>query len=90
MVLFNPVAKLPESGLCFFIIYRNIALGKYTPIYKSEIKRPESDNFRWNQVQMGTSDLCKEDIEREIKVELFKSVPSGKHKIIDSCTFNLA
>lgn len=91
MVLFSPTATLSsETGLCFFILYRNITLGKYTPIYKSEIKRPEMGSFRWNLVQMGTSDLCKDDIEREIKVEFFRSVPSGKHKIIDSCTFNLA
>ena len=49
LVLCNPTAKLPENGLCFFIIYRNIALGKYTPIYKSEIKRPEEGgHFKWN------------------------------------------
>ena len=90
MALFNPTATLPESGLCFFIIFRNIALGKYTPIYKSEIKRPEAGTFKWNQVQMGTTDLCKDDIEREIKIEFFRSVPSGKHKNIDSVTLTLA
>lgn len=45
IVLFKPVATLPESSLCFFIIYRNIAPGKYTPVYKSEIKRPEGGAF---------------------------------------------
>ena len=48
IIMFNPVATLPDSGLCFFIIYRNLALGKYTPIYKSEIKRPESGSFKFN------------------------------------------
>ena len=82
--MFNPVATLPESNLCFFIIYRNLAPGKYTPIYKSEIKRPEGGAFKWNQVQIGATDLCKDEIEREIKIEFFKSVSSGKHKILDS------
>lgn len=50
IIIFNPHASLPESGLCFFIIYRNIAPGKYTPVYKSEIKRPEGGAFKWNQV----------------------------------------
>jgi hypothetical protein len=50
IVIFNPVATLSESGVCFFIVYRNIALGKYTPVYKSEIKRPEGGFFKWNQV----------------------------------------
>ena len=84
IIMFNPVATLPESSLCFFIIYRNLALGKYTPIYKSEIKRPEGGSFKFNQVQIGATDLCKDEIEREIKIEFFKSVTSGKHKILDS------
>jgi len=48
IVIFNPVAALRESGVCFFIVYRNISLGKYTPIYKSEVKRPEGGFFKWN------------------------------------------
>lgn len=49
MVIFNPVAKgLNSSSLCFFIIYRFIAPGKYTPIYKSEIKKPVSGAYNWN------------------------------------------
>ena len=84
MVIFNPAAKFNESGLCFFIIYRNLAPGKYNPIYKSEIKKPEAGEFKWNQVQVGATDLCKDDVERQIKIEFFRSVSSGKHKIIDS------
>ena len=50
IAIFDPQASLPESSLCFFILYRNIAPGKYTPVYKSEIKRPEGGAFKWNQV----------------------------------------
>jgi len=35
-------------------------------------------------VQIGATDLCKDEIEREIKIEFFRSVSSGKHKILDS------
>lgn len=49
IVMFNPIANMSETSLCFFIIYRNIAPGKYTPIYKSEIKRPESGgSYKFN------------------------------------------
>jgi len=49
IIIFNPIGTLSgESNLCFFIIYRNMAPGKFTPIYKSEIKRPEQGAFRWN------------------------------------------
>ena len=63
IVKFNPVAQLNDSELCFFIMYKMISLGNYTPIYKSEIKRPETGSFRWNQVQIGTTDLCKDQID---------------------------
>ena len=64
MVIFNPEVKgLKSSSLCFFIIYRNITPGKFTPIYKSEIKQPSNDAYQWNQVQVGSTDLCKDNIE---------------------------
>ena len=50
VVIFNPVATLPESSLCFFLVYREAGPGKWTPVYKSEIKRPEGGAFKWNQV----------------------------------------
>jgi hypothetical protein len=41
MVIFSPqVKELGSSSLCFFILYRNISPGKWTPVYKSEIKKP--------------------------------------------------
>jgi hypothetical protein len=49
MIIFNPEIKgLNSSNLCFFIIYRFISPGKFTPIYKSEIKKPVSGAFTWN------------------------------------------
>ena len=83
IVIFNPIATLPESNVCFFLVYRETGNQQWTPIYKSEIKRPEGGAFRWNQVQLGSTDLCADNVERPIKIEFFKSVPSGKHKIID-------
>ena len=51
MVKFTPeVRGLNSSSLCFFILYRFIAPGKFVPIYKSEIKKPISGAFTWNQV----------------------------------------
>ena len=40
IVKFDPVVSMSESANCFFIIYRNVTLGKYTPIYKSETRAP--------------------------------------------------
>ena len=41
--------------------------------------------MKWNQVQIGTTDLCADDIERPIKFEFFRSVPSGKHVNLGMC-----
>jgi len=35
-------------------------------------------------VQIGATDLCKDDVERSIKIEFFRSNTNGKHKILDS------
>lgn len=48
IAIFNPSATLSETGPCFFIIYSNLAPGKYSPVYKSEIKRPTSGVCAWN------------------------------------------
>jgi hypothetical protein len=36
-------------------------------------------------VQLGTTDLCKDDVDREVKIEFFRSNPSGAHKIVGTC-----
>ena len=33
--------------------------------------------------------MCGDGIEREIKIEFFKSVPSGRHKLLDMLTLTL-
>jgi len=49
MALFNPVCKIKDnSGLNFFIIYRMISPGNFTPIFKSEVKRANNGVFEWN------------------------------------------
>jgi hypothetical protein len=84
MVMFTPEAQLAgTSDQNFFIIYKCMGPNNFVPVYKSEIKRAVKDNhFRWNHVQIGATDLCKDNIENEIKFEFFKSVSSGKHKIV--------
>ena len=51
IVMFTPSAQLSESsGLYFFIIYKELAPQKYTPVYKSETKKPTEGMMKWNQV----------------------------------------
>lgn len=38
---------------------------------------------------MGTTDLCSDNIEQEIKMEFFRSNANGKHSNLGSCSFSL-
>ena len=41
-------------------------------------------------MQIGTTDLCKDQIELEVKIEFFRSVPSGRHRNLGQLTLSLA
>jgi hypothetical protein len=46
--------------------------------------------YRWNPVSQLTAELANEDLEREIRIEFFKSQKSGKHTNLGVICFNLA
>lgn len=48
LVIFAPQARINESGLAFFLIYREHGPGKFIPVYKSEVKKPEGGLHKWN------------------------------------------
>lgn len=87
LIKFVPEATLKDmSGQIFFIIYKNLAPGNFVPVYKSETKASSGGKIIWNMVQIGSTDLCKDDIEREVKIEFFRFNSSGSHKIIGTCS----
>jgi hypothetical protein len=51
----------------------------YIPVYKSETKPVVGHNYVWPTFQLLTSTLCKEEDDREIKIEFFRSMKNGKH-----------
>lgn len=59
--------------------------GNYTPVYKSETRSSNAGRLVWNMVQIGSTDFCKDDVDREVKLEFFRFNSSGKHKIIGTC-----
>jgi hypothetical protein len=69
----------------FFIIYRFVAPGEFTPVYKSENKTHESQTasaLKWNRSQILTAILCKEEETRDIRIEVYKAQKNGNHKFI--------
>lgn len=52
---------------------------KYTPIYRSETRRATGGAITWNEVMLGTTDLCNDNVENEIKFEFFRNESSGTH-----------
>ena len=41
-------------------------------------------------MQLGTTDLCKDEIEREVKFEFFRFNSSGRHRNLGALTMTLA
>lgn len=90
-----------SSNILFLIVYRlhseevrpGAGNAVWRPIYKSEIK-PESAagaviRYEFNQLSLLTSDLCSGDENRDVKIELFESEESGRHRKIDRIIFTV-
>ena len=76
--------------MCFFIIYKRLN-EDFTPIYKSEIQKSESSGlFFWRQVQVGSTDLCRDEDENEIKIDFYCPIKDGNHKHLAKCLMTLA
>jgi|688.fasta_scaffold208172_4 hypothetical protein len=55
----------------FFLIHKVISPSVQKPIYKSEIKPAVAGAYEWNLVNVLSSDLAGEDVDREIKIDFF-------------------
>ena len=80
--IFKTNCMLSESsGLYFYIVYKMRAPGQYTPLYKSEVRKSGNNKLiDWNETALGTTDLCNDNVDQEIKIEFFRSETSGSHK----------
>lgn len=76
--------------MSFFIINKFISPQVYKPLYKSETKAASAGSHKWNMVNLLTSELANDDVEREIRIEFFESAKSGKHVNKGYVTFNMA
>lgn len=75
----------------FFIISRFVAPGEYTPVYKSENKIQDSQQhaIKWNRSKILTATLCKEEGNRGINLDIYKSQKNGNHKYLGNSTVTL-
>ena len=62
-----------KDGFNFFFVQKFISPGHFIPIYKSEIKPCTGQNFEWAKFSVLTSNLCKEENDREIRIDFYKS-----------------
>ena len=64
IIVFDPIAKINIiiPGLYFFVIYKFRSPGKYTPLYKSDVKPcSHHGDLHWNRVFIGSTDLCNDN-----------------------------
>lgn len=80
-LIMKPRATLGQtSGMCFFLVRKQISATNWRPVYKSEIKNFLNGAFEWNMVNLLTTDIVDEgNIDAEFKIEFFESQKSGKH-----------
>ena len=84
-------ASFPSNaGKYFFLIHKQVSPTVWRPVYKSEIRQADGAVFRWNTVNLLTSELAGEDIEREIRVDFLQSRKSGRHRHTGQAKMTLA
>lgn len=79
-----------QDGYNFFLIHKFMGPNNYKPVYKSEITSSIGGRYTWNLVSILTSELANEELEREIRLEFFKSQKNGKHVNLGYATCNIA
>jgi hypothetical protein len=69
----KPRATLGQtSGVCFFLVMKQIAATSWKPVYKSEIKPFLNGAYEWNLVNLLTTDIVDDgNIDSEFKIEFF-------------------
>ena len=78
-----------RGEMLFFLMYR-MQSGQggrnnvWKPVYKSELKSNDnsvrgSSDFIWNQFSVMVQDICGGDLDKEVKVEVFRSSKNGRH-----------
>jgi hypothetical protein len=60
------------SGMCFFLVMKQIGATNWKPVYKSEIKPYLNGHFEWNVVNLLSTDVVTDgNIDAEFKIEFF-------------------
>jgi vacuolar-type H+-ATPase subunit F/Vma7 len=91
-LIMRPRATLgTASGMCFFLVMKQIGATNWKPVYKSEIKPFANGAFEWNILNLLTTDIVNEgNIDTEFKIEFFQSQKSGKHNNMGNVNLSLA
>ena len=83
-------ASFPSmGGMNFFLIHKQVSGTIWKPIYKSEIQAARGGFYNWNTVNVLSTDLAGDDIEREVRIDFYISQKSGKHKHCGQCSLTL-
>jgi hypothetical protein len=85
----NSLVKIDDR--VFLIISRQVSPGQYVPVYKSEDKCEDTTikYIIWKRIKILTSVLCKEDVDREIRIDYYKFQNTGNHIFLGASTTTL-
>lgn len=85
---FKLEAKLSSSdGSHFFVVNKQIDwTDEYRPVIKSECKKSDGGEFKWNCVHTDTDTLADNEPDHAVLIQVFKHSDSGDHERIASFT----
>jgi len=78
------------DGAHFFVVNKQIDWSdEYRPVFKSECKKPEGGEFKWNVVHTDTHTLADNEPDHSVLLQVLKFSEKGDHETIASFTTTL-
>ena len=59
------------SGYNFFLIHKQVGANIWKPIYKSENQQATNGSYNWNLVNVLSSDIAGDDVDKEVRLDFF-------------------
>lgn len=78
---FGFLDNAPVRNRMFFVLSRAVGRGKWSPVYKSEV-RLRNDVGRFESVSFGTQEFHGGDAERLFRLEVYRAYKNGKTKLL--------
>lgn len=82
--------EFDEMGALIYKLYRNRSLGEFVEVYKSERRRNNPEiGCQWKEMTIPVKDLARNDIERVLKLEVYRTKKGRENVYLGECEFSI-